>query len=955
MSELFGNYKRPNAEKRVIEKIVKIYESSKLLFKNKNYLEGLAGFLEAYQLLLDIWDIYPKIITLYLIMKGYFYTKQYIKCRSTIEELEPMLEYIPKNKFDVFIKIKSKILMYQLILYFIYDELDDSIDSVMGMIKYLRNHPTFNLEDKAKFFWNYIKSFLKITGFTEGNKFLLLKESYDSMIVEQVSVSHDDQKNNNESSASVKKVNRFMVESYKSFMNSKLRGIIYELLDKEFYFVKYHKVNDKVMMFLHKNMTIFVRDNNRGKLVELFHTFLVLNKMNLKKEYNMSLDELVYEQKRRIECFDRIFSNLVGAFNHIFKQYFADELPNLTKRMKRNNGKINTFKFNINELKNMIKVRIKSPSNWEEELSKGKKKNGHKINNSLNKNIKKKEHSLDLGFIKEIKIPPNTEEMDKQILFDNYITRKNIIHSGIKPKIKLQLNNTYHPAKIFLTNNNLISNKMKNDSSLKLPDITGITKVDTDNEEEKQLFKNIHKKKYKLKLIKRKKKESELGSLSESINKNINFKLRNINNYLIKKILDIFLYFYNNEHNIVQSEEKSERNEITNVFIRRKDLFEFNIPNFINSFSGASIKGSQPENQDTYFHYNNYFLIKNLYIFGVLDGHGKHGKEISQLISILFPSYLYYILLDDNLNERKMDITKIILKLIKIQESPNEIKDMFILRYFFNKFEIDFSTIPFINGNQNILFNQLFESLFYSHNELKNRYHVDIKNSGTTLCTAIILGDLLYILNVGDSRAILGTYFNRINKWKTTQLSIDHKPNNPNESKRIIFYNGRVDRYKNEFGEEYGVYRVFGRDDLNYPGLAISRTIGDEDAKKLGVTYEPELFKYELKEDDKIIIIGTDGLWELLSNEEVVEIVGDCLNKDIKCDEAAEILVNKAKEKFINNNKEKYNLKKKKSNINKEENDSDSKSKKKKIVKDKDVKKAMDDITCIVIYLDVNS
>ena len=64
-------------------------------------------------------------------------------------------------------------------------------------------------------------------------------------------------------------------------MNSKLRGIIYEVLDKEFYFVKYHKINDKVMMFLHKNMTIFVRDNNRGKLVELFHTFLVLKKIIL--------------------------------------------------------------------------------------------------------------------------------------------------------------------------------------------------------------------------------------------------------------------------------------------------------------------------------------------------------------------------------------------------------------------------------------------------------------------------------------------------------------------------------------------------------------------------------------------------------------------------------------------------------------------------------------------------
>ena len=332
MSELFGNYKRPNAEKRVIEKFVKIFQNSKTLLKNKNYQEALDGLQQAYQLLLDIWDIYPKIITLYIMMKGNFYSKQYPKVKSIMEMLEPMLDNIPRNKQNIFIKIKSKILIYQLILSFIYDDLDDSIESVMGMIKYLTNHQTFTLEDKAKFFWNYIKSFLKITGITEGNKFSLLKEGYDSMIVEQVSVGDDERKNNNENITSVKKVNRFMVESYKSFMNSKLRGIIYEVLDKEFYFVKYHKVNDRVMMFLHKNMTIFVRDNNRGKLVELFHTFLVLNKMNLKKEYNMTLDELVYEQKRRIEAFDRIFSNLVGAFNHIFRQYFAAELPNLTKK-----------------------------------------------------------------------------------------------------------------------------------------------------------------------------------------------------------------------------------------------------------------------------------------------------------------------------------------------------------------------------------------------------------------------------------------------------------------------------------------------------------------------------------------------------------------------------------------------------------------------------------------------
>ena len=443
MSDLFGDYKRPNAEKKVIEKIIKIYEKSKALFKNKNYFEALDGLKNAYQLLLDIWDKYPKIIILYLLMKGYFYTKQYYKCQTILDELELMLKYIPREKNDVFLKIKSKILIYQLILYFINDDIDNSVDSIIGVIKYLSNHPTFNLEDKAKFFWNYIKSFLKITGITNSNKFYLLKEGFNSMIVEQVNLKDDDNKNNqNEEYTPVKKVNRFMMETYKNFMNSKLRSIIYEFLDKEFYYVKYKKTNDKVMTFLHKNINIFVRDNNKERLLELFHTFVVLNKTNLRKEYNMTLDELVFEQKRRIEAFDRIFSNLVGAFNHIFRQYFAEELPNLTKKMRKKSN-IKNFKININELKNLIKIRIQSPgkeleSHVEEKNKNKSKKLLFKISTSNKKKEKEKEknqensNDLNYNFIKEIKIPPNTEAMDKQILLDNYINKRNMMRNNFK-------------------------------------------------------------------------------------------------------------------------------------------------------------------------------------------------------------------------------------------------------------------------------------------------------------------------------------------------------------------------------------------------------------------------------------------------------------------------------------------------------------------------------------------
>ena len=956
MSDLFGNYKRPRAEKKVIEKFVKKYEKAKSLFKSKNYIESLNEFNSAYELLSDIWDVFPKIVTLYTMMKGYFYTRQYEECKNIIDTLEPMLEYIPKNKFELFIKIKSKIMVYQLILYIIYDELDMAFDAVILLIKYLSNNALFSLEEKTKFFWKYIKGFLKISGMSKGNKFQILKEGFDSMIVEQIMLNDDDQSNKNDMPAT-KKINRNMIEIYKNYMNSKLRGIIYEILDKEFFEIKYHKSNDKVMMFLHKNMEIFIRDNNKDKLMEIFHTFIVLNKMNLKKEYNMTLSQLVFEQKRRIETFDKIFNNLVGSFNNIFKQDFAMALPNITKNIKKKRFTQNSFQYNIKELRNMIKVKINSPLRWRKKKSglKNESKEDNKINteNKNNNNIRK--NSFDYSFLDEIKIPPNTEEMDKQILYDNYITRRNLLNNVFNKRMSTI--NNYKALSRNIIENKTITPKYSKNMEIKLPALTIQNDKEINEEEkEKDLLKNIHKKKSKLKINKKSKNEindSETDTTRNRI-KHI-FKLRNINNYFITKILNIFSTFYYNKHSEYDSQPE-EYLEHGHIHVRRKDLFDFNHQNFIKSYNIISVKGNQLDNQDNYFFYENYFLIKNLYFFGVLDGHGKNGKEISKYTSILFPSYLFYLLLDDNLSERKLDINKEIIKLIKIQESPLNIKQMFILTYFFNKFSIDFSTIPLLSNNQQKLNHIILESIDYSQNALSSKYDIDISLSGTTLCSALILGNILYLINIGDSRAILGTYNSRINKWKTTQLTVDHKPNHPNENRRIIFYNGRIERHKNEFGDEVGPYRVYGKDsDSNSQGLTMSRSIGDLESKKYGVIYDPEIFKYELKENDKVIVIASDGLWDQLKNEEVMEIIGECLNKDLKAKEASEILVEKARKKFVDVNcrkNKKFNYE----NVSNENYFYFRNDNNKEINNDKISYKNshIDDITCIVVFLEVH-
>ena len=58
-----------------------------------------------------------------------------------------------------------------------------------------------------------------------------------------------------------------------------------------------------------------------------------------------------------------------------------------------------------------------------------------------------------------------------------------------------------------------------------------------------------------------------------------------------------------------------------------------------------------------------------------------------------------------------------------------------------------------------------------------------------------------------------------------------------------------------------------------YPGIAISRTLGDQIAKTIGVINTPEIKEVELNGNECFIIVASDGVWEFLSNDRVKDIV----------------------------------------------------------------------------------
>ena len=71
-----------------------------------------------------------------------------------------------------------------------------------------------------------------------------------------------------------------------------------------------------------------------------------------------------------------------------------------------------------------------------------------------------------------------------------------------------------------------------------------------------------------------------------------------------------------------------------------------------------------------------------------------------------------------------------------------------------------------------------------------------------------------------------------------------------------------------------GPQRVWLKEE-EVPGLAMTRSFGDRVAATVGVISEPEIKEFEFNENDKFMIIASDGIWEFISSQECVNIVGE--------------------------------------------------------------------------------
>ena len=238
---------------------------------------------------------------------------------------------------------------------------------------------------------------------------------------------------------------------------------------------------------------------------------------------------------------------------------------------------------------------------------------------------------------------------------------------------------------------------------------------------------------------------------------------------------------------------------------------------------------------------------KDIDVFGVFDGHG--GKEISSFVSNHFTEEL--IKNSNYKNNMEQALKETFIKMDEIMQTPESIEE--IKKYARkSKEEDDLQSKKEPQNSQMTLFNQLMIQKNPEANDISMR-------TGCTACVMSIdeTNKKLYFANAGDSRVVL------CKNGVAEAQSEDHKPEMESEKTRIYKAEGWISdgRVKGNLN----LTRGFG--DLEYKQ---NKNLKPEEQM---ITANPDIKVVDFTNDMEFVIIGCDGIWDCLKNQEACDFV----------------------------------------------------------------------------------
>ncbi|RZB92822.1 Protein phosphatase 2C and cyclic nucleotide-binding/kinase domain-containing protein isoform F [Glycine soja] len=260
--------------------------------------------------------------------------------------------------------------------------------------------------------------------------------------------------------------------------------------------------------------------------------------------------------------------------------------------------------------------------------------------------------------------------------------------------------------------------------------------------------------------------------------------------------------------------------------------------NFELRYSFLSQRGYYPDaldkaNQDSFCIHTPFGTSPNDHFFGVFDGHGEFGAQCSQFV--------------------KRKLCENLLRNSKFRADPVE---------------------------------ACHAAFLATNSQLHNDVVLDDSMSGTTAITVLVRGRTIYVANSGDSRAVIAERRGKEEEVVAVDLSIDQTPFRSDELERVKMCGARVltldqiEGLKNpdvqcwgtEEGDDGDPPRLWVPNGM-YPGTAFTRSIGDSIAETIGVVANPEIVVFELTQDHPFFVLASDGVFEFLSSQTVVEMV----------------------------------------------------------------------------------
>ncbi|KAM0869885.1 hypothetical protein ACQ4PT_040389 [Festuca glaucescens] len=273
-------------------------------------------------------------------------------------------------------------------------------------------------------------------------------------------------------------------------------------------------------------------------------------------------------------------------------------------------------------------------------------------------------------------------------------------------------------------------------------------------------------------------------------------------------------------------------------------------------YSYLSQRGYYPEsldkpNQDSFCIHTPFGTSPDDHFFGVFDGHGEYGAQCSQFV--------------------------------KRRLCENLLRD----------------------GQFRTNAVQALHSAFLATNSQLHADSLDDSMSGTTAITILVRGRTLYIANAGDSRALIAE--KKGEDIIAVDLSIDQTPYRTDEVERVKECGARVLTLDQIEGLKNPDVQCWGTEESDdgdpprlwvengmYPGTAFTRSIGDSVAESIGVVANPEIFILELSASHPFFVIASDGVFEFLSSQTVVDMSWICrlLNTRIPVMRVLQLLLN---------------------------------------------------------------